>query len=581
MKLTKKNKIVLITLAVVLVALLIVYFTAIAPLLEKESVILPIPFDGEGIVGTKLTIYKPLEKEDLVSIKISNEHGNFTFKNVKDDKGNYSGKIEKYENIEFDEIYYAYLLSFSLDPIIVDNAPYRNLTDEQMAEYGVTEDTCTVTMTVTYKDNGVEKTHVLRIGYETFTSNPTYYVAYDGRNTVYRFSEGISCAHLNIADFLSPIAYQGYGSVSEAGLNIIQFSINKGNPATGSLENIVFITGEQFTSTQNGSESMSITHTYHVMGYDANGKFTSLKKTEAERSYVNAAMAIFYTRFYGDKVVALDPDEKTLEKYGLGADDDVYIVTAANADNDLPTFYISMPIYDEEAKASFHYTSITKDGIDLVIRLPESVFVPQNQYKDVESSVFDETRLINWASTNTTASGFNQAITPMDGFAGVKEITIKVPTSVYQYGQETFYLEHVTNSQNKSILQVTTASGRYEDKGSTQPKPFNSFFRVLISYPDAARFNTFTEAEIEQYATDANLVYSIEAVMNDGKIERYEYYRISSEYVMVCVTKGTIKDGQREMGARKCIYDSTRTQIEDAIHVAFLQLLNGEEIKVK
>ena len=271
MKLTKKNKIVLITLAVVLVALLIVYFTAIAPLLEKEPVVYPIPLDGEGLVGTKLTIYKSIEKEDLVSIKISNEHGNYTFNNVKDEKGNYIGKLKGYEMLEFDEIYYAYLLSFALDPIMVDNEPYRNkidengnkvpLTEEDMAKYGVTEDTCSVTMTVTYKDNGVEKTHVLRIGYESFTTNPTYYVAYEGRNTVYRFSSGISCAELNIADYLTPIIFQGYGSVSEAALNIIQFSINSFDKKTGDFKNLVFITGEQYT----GGEHLSITHTYHVM----------------------------------------------------------------------------------------------------------------------------------------------------------------------------------------------------------------------------------------------------------------------------------------------------------------------------
>ena len=580
MKLTKKNKIVLISLAVVLVALFIVYFTAVAPLLEKESAILPIPLDGEGIKGTRLTIYKPLDKENLVSITVSNEYGEYTFNNVKDKDGNYIGKIKGYENLQYEDIYYAYLLSYAVDPIIVDNAPYRNLTDEQMAEYGVTEDTCSATMTVTYKDNGVEKTHVLRVGYETFTSNSTFYVAYEGRNTVYRFSSGAYCTYLNIADYITPAIYNGYESVSEAALNIIQFQISKGNVSSGNVIPFLRITGKQFVSVQDGKEYMTVTHTYHVIGSAPDYK--SVKTAEADRSYVNAAMSVFYTQFYGDRVIAVDPDDATLDKYGLGSDDTVYIVNASNAKNDLPTFFISQPIYDDEVKATFYYTSIIRDDVQLLIRIPESIFVPKNQYKDVESKVFDETKLINWASTNTTASGFNQAIAD-DGnrFTGVKEITVKVPTSVYQYGQETFYIDFVTNSSGESILHVTTASGRYEDKGPTQPKPFNSFFRVLISYPDAARFNNFTEAQVDEYAKEENLMYSIEAVMNDGTIERYEYYRISSEYVMVCVTNGEITGGVREMGARKCIYDSTRAQIEDAVHVAFRQLMNGDKITVK
>ena len=578
MKLTKKNKIVLITLAVVLVALLIVYFVAIAPLLEKEPTVLPIPLDGEGIYGTRLTVYPCLEENELVSIKVSNEHGEYTFDNVKNDKGKYEGKIQGHHNLEYQDVYYGYLLSFALNPIIVDNIPYRNVTDEQMAEYGVTKDTCAATMTVTYKDKGVEKTHVLRIGYESFTSNPTFYVAYEGRNTVYRFSSGAHCAYLSLADYLTPAVYNGYGNVAEAALNIIQFSISKGNIATGDLTTFVLITGKQYIYTQDGEETMSVTHTYNILGSDNK----IIKSTEAERSYVNASIGIFYTSFYGDKVVAIDPSEDTLKKYGLGNNDTVYVVAAANANNDLPTFFISQPIYDEEEKATFYYTSIIREDITLVIRIPESVFVPQNQFKDIESKVFDETKLINWASTNSTASGFSQAIQEYGTeFVGVKEITVKVPTSVYQYGQETFYIKYIANSEGEKIPQITTASGRYEDKGPEKAKTFNSFFRVLISYPDAVRFNTFTDAEINQYATDANLVYYLEAVMNDGKVERYEYFRISSEYVMVCVTKGEYKDGQLEMGARRCIYDSTRAQIEDAVHVAFLQLLNGEEIKVK
>ena len=291
---------------------------------------------------------------------------------------------------------------------------------------------------------------------------------------------------------------------------------------------------------------------------------------------------MFYTTFYGDKVIAVNPDQAMLKKYGLGDGDEIYVVAASNANNDLPTFFISKAIYDEEEDATFHYTSVVRDGATLLIRIPEQAFIPQNQFKDVESKVFDENKLINWASTNSVGSGFYQAIQG-DGvqFAGVDRLTIKVPTSVYQYGEETFHIEYVSNSNGEKIPKITTSSGRYEDKGPEKGKPFNTFYRILISYPDVVRFNALTDAEIAQFATDANLMYSIEAVMNDGKVEKFEYFRISSEYVMVCVTTGEYKNGQLEMGARKCIFDSTRAQIEDAIYVAFNQLLNGEKIEVK
>jgi hypothetical protein len=146
-----KNKIVLISLAVALVALVVVYFLVVAPLLNDE-VEPPVPVDGEGIFNNRLTVYAPIETENILSIHIKNDKSEHEFVRKKNEKNEVTTVIKGYEKLSFDESIYTYLLSFATAPLSADNEPYRNLTDEQMKEYGVTADTCQSTMTVYYKD---------------------------------------------------------------------------------------------------------------------------------------------------------------------------------------------------------------------------------------------------------------------------------------------------------------------------------------------------------------------------------------------------------------------------------------------
>jgi hypothetical protein len=152
-----------------------------------------------------------------------------------------------------------------------------------MKEYGVTADTCQSTMTVYYKDaNGKEQKHVLRIGFSTFTASPTYYVALEGRNSVYRFSGAVEGAVLySICDYIQPVVYVGYQSSSEAMIDITSFSITKGYlNDSSSLKPIIFLTGKPSVSAVDGTESTE--YTAHVM--DGNGNI--IKSTAADADYV-------------------------------------------------------------------------------------------------------------------------------------------------------------------------------------------------------------------------------------------------------------------------------------------------------
>lgn len=581
-----KNKIVLISLAVALVALVIVYFLVVAPLLNDE-VEPPVPQDGEGLFNGRLTVYAPLQTENLLSINISNKTGEYEFVREKNDKNEYTTKIKGYEKLSFDESLYTYILSFATSPVSADNEPYRNLTDEQMKEYGVTADTCQSTMTVYYKDaSGATQKYVLRIGYSSFTANKTYYVALDGRNSVYRFSGAAEGAVLySICDYISPIIYAGYQNAAEAMIDITVFSISKGYlNDTSTLVPIIYLTGKPTVSEIDGTEGT--TYMAHVM----NDKGEIFKSTAADSDYVVNAMDIFYTSFYGDVVVAIDPDKATLDKYGLGDDDLRYIVDARDKKGDVVhTFFISAPIEDAETEEIFYYTLASQNGVPLLVRIPKQALIPPNQFKDMESTVFNEDSILNWAATNTIGAGLAEGIKPDEQYAGVKSVTVKAPIGTWKDGklqndggmfQDTYYTNYVHDAtKNLDILMITSQNGSYKDERVATGKEFNKFYYLLIAHPIPSRFNSMTEAEIAAKAVDENLLFTLYVELNDGRVQLLEYYQISSEYVMMRNTMGETVNGAIVMGETNTVFDTTRGQVIDYLQDSLIKLVTGVQIE--
>ncbi len=576
-----KNKKTLITLAVMaaaLIALIVVYLVVVLPLLNNGTDT-PVPEGDEGLFANKITIYKPLSEDQLVSISVKNAKDEYTFKRVKGNDGKYSTVVDGYETLVYDETYYAFLRSLAITPITVDNQVYRNCSEEKMIEYGVTDETCQAVMTVKFTNNdGKVETHVLRIGYLAFTGNPSYYVSVDDRPHVYRFSSTAESTLIPLAEYISPIINIGYENSSEAMIDISRFYIAKG--PLDNLKRFVVLTGTRYMDIQG---TYSTDYLFHIL----NDEGLSIKSTKADYDYVLNAIAIFYTQFLGDIVVKIDPSDEDLTKYGIGPEDEGYFIYAQTAEGkDLQSFFISKAIYDEELEQNFYYT-LTKQGeISLIVRIPEQALIPQNQFKDTESVVLNEGKSINWAATNTIGTGFSQAI-KADGvkYTGVKSLTIKVPTSVYQYGEETFYINYVNN-----VLKVTSKSGRYKDESSAIIKPFNQFYYSLISHPLASRFNTLNDSELDAImANPDNHVYTIEAELNPaegetvGKVQRYEYYKLSSEYVIVHLSEGTYVNGVfveseasvNRGSSRNTIFDTVRSQITDYIYRDFLALMDG------
>ena len=317
---------------------------------------------------------------------------------------------------------------------------------------------------------------------------------------------------------------------------------------------------------------------------------THYMEEAADADYVVNAIDLFYTSFLCDLVVALDPDDATLDEYGLGDDDFRYIVDARDKKGDVVhTFFISAPITDAETEEVYYYTLASQAGVPLLIRIPEQALIPQNQFKDMESTVFNEESVLNWAATNTVGAGLSEGIKPDEQYSGVKSVTVKAPIGTWKDGklqndggmfQDTYYTVYKHNATtNQDILMITSQNGSYKDERWTTGKEFNKFYYMLIAHPIPSRFNSMTEAEIAEKATDKNLLFTLYVELNNGKVQLLEYYQFSPEYVMMRNTMGETVDGAIVMGETKTVFDTTRGQVIDYLQDSLIKLVTGVKIE--
>ena len=250
----KKKIITISLLALLLIALVLVYIFVIVPLTEPEpEVPTPPPYvaPGEGLYNNMMvTIYPQLDKSNTTYIEISNKNGTYAFHRYYDSTMESEDmRIKGHEAIDYDGSLFAMLLAYVYLPVsyqsnLEQNAPMRDLTDEQMAVYGVTEDTCQAYYTLGYKDgSGETKYYTVYIGHATYTDETTYYVALKGRNTVYRFHpEGVeTCMLVGVEDYLSPLVFTKFSNATTAMLSIDRFGLGIIKPDTGKTELVVQI----------------------------------------------------------------------------------------------------------------------------------------------------------------------------------------------------------------------------------------------------------------------------------------------------------------------------------------------------
>ena len=566
----KKDIITLSVLGGILFALILVFIFAVAPLLKEEENkrVPPEIFDGEYTNGANVSLYAPISDKDLLEITVKNEKGEYSFvQRIENDK--IKMVIKDHEKMSFDASTYAYLSVFAKEPRVpLDGTVIRNLTEAQMASYGTTELLCSAQVTVRYKNGDSEGEYVILIGNKVLSKDDSYYVAIKGRGSVYCVSYlSIENAVLKgLYDYISPAIYTKFKNASEAGLAIKNFIIMLANQKGDSFGQIVMV--EQDEKLQSSTTSASFSFTFPDV-YP--------QKIIASNDYVLGVFGQLYINFSGDSVVALNPNQEVLEKYGLGKEQEQYMIYATlkeqSDDNYIPPLYISKEFIEGEGDKAVGYHYIMS-GYHAEVTV---VKVPSEQLSFLKN---DTQTMLDWAATNSIFAGFSEYLRPEPDIfePGIKEIRIRTK----DYNEE-FIITIGENGQ----LTAKSKSSKYifiDDLNATEAYTTNQFsnlYTLLLYYPMPSRFSPLKSDEKEALMTDENIIYELEVELNNGRLCKYTYYTQDEGYAGYALcesSEGKVNEnGERVYGLSQVVFDVKSRHI-GLIAEAYKIILEGGKI---
>ncbi len=557
----KKKKITIAVLFGVLVALILLYFLVIAPLMENQGTqtIEPAtPQEGEGLYYGSLTMFPVIKDDDVISITITNSHGTFSFENkISESSGNYALRLAEYPRLTLNSKILTELRVYALNTQCVNPEPLRDCSPEMMAKYGVTKDTCTATYTVKFKENGEEKSHTVYIGDKTLAASGSYFATVEGRDVIYEVDSGIEGGILLAqTDFVDTLIASQYTSTE------VVYEVNK------------ILIGNSGTSTPfvgigaNRIENADTVMVKYTVQYPTNAKNVS-----ASTDYISKALNALLVNFTGSRVVQIDPDEQTRAKYGLDASSTKKIVSVGTFDDKEFVFTLSQKMKNENGVDCYYLYAgpATDKDVALIIEVTALGY-----------EFLEEENAIKWVATNSFEAGFTKYIyeNAEVGESGVADITISANTNAIKDFKDKFILEHSphpTDASKGDILTVTSESGRYtfvdltNVEDSSYKNEFRNFYAIMVNYPMPNRFNTMTAAEREAKKTQENLILSIRVTLNDGTKMGYDYYKLDAANVMC--------EFFDDKNPEPTVVFDTTIQHVDIFATALSQLVSGEHVE--
>ncbi len=285
----QSQKKLIIVLAVCFVLMLTVYLAVVKPLTEKEDVVTTEPLvtvEGE-IIGTnnRYQLFEQVERADMQSIEVHNEHGSYKFyRNSKD-----AFVIEGHEETLFNAQLFSQLVvdtGYTLAKAkVADNA------SDVMYKYGLDEESDPAYYTLTTL-NG--KKHTVYVG-NRITTQGGFYVRYAGRDSVYILDTSLGATVLRpIEDYVTPLL--SYPMTLTTYYLIKDFSILRGEELFAS-----------FRYLEDNEKSETVTFSTFEMKYPGGGYY-------CPSQHLDSALQQF-TDYEGSEVVRLSPSEEELETY--------------------------------------------------------------------------------------------------------------------------------------------------------------------------------------------------------------------------------------------------------------------------
>ena len=544
--------------------------------------------DGEAMYMNRLVMYEAFNTDDIDSLTINTKNGSVSFESrISETSGNRVLRLKKYPSIRCNDaimnnIYTAITATYVGYDSNGNFFAYHDVSEQEKKDYGVTPETCTMSYTVTYTPEGEESvTHTVYVGEQAHLSTTSYYAAVEGRdNSVYIIDSTVNSFMEGGSEefYVNPLIYTGTNA-TDTMYRYEDFSINKFKFVYDKDQKLTLEAIEQTLGIHADKEIVvgeSISIEYKIMNP------TKASGLNADQNYIYTAYQTLFTSFSGDAVVALDPDEETLDKYGFGEGDTIYVILANEFKSD--------PEDEEEIPASimykiselidgYYYLQLAGSGDPAT-----SSYVPNSIIRIPQATIsfIEEQNIIRWIATNSIESGFLESISAKEDSIGVKKISIVMNTSRYQFN-DTFNLEYtVVDDDDGKKLRVWLDNNKdieFVDKETyesvSERNQFNNFYAVLLNYPMPYVFNEMTDEEKEAVkAKEGALVMSLHVELNDGTLLTYDYYRINEgSHVMCELTDQTFKEPT-------IIYNTTMEQII-IVAGALDDLMSGKQVIVK
>ena len=157
--------------------------------------------DGEAVSEyNRLLIFPRVESSAIKTLRITNEHGSYTF-----ERKNGTVVISGHETVAYDQNSYAYLAGLCGSMVVMDGGRFSAKTVEKygLAEYGL--DTPKASFTLT---SNAGKVYTVHVGNPIVSGNG-YYVQFAGRNTVYIVNSYYSMLLEPIESYVTPLLAYG------------------------------------------------------------------------------------------------------------------------------------------------------------------------------------------------------------------------------------------------------------------------------------------------------------------------------------------------------------------------------------
>ncbi len=484
----KKQKKLIIGLAVAFVVLLVLYFAVIRPLtaeVEDDSPVAEL-MDGEVMITTKTEnfyIFEPIARSSIQSIEVENAYGGFKIYRDASD----TFQLDGFMGIQFDEeLFSSFVVTAGYPTAMMRVA--TDVTEEELAEFGLAEPQASWTLTTV---TGEEYT--ILVG-DMLLTEGGYYVKYEPRDTVYILSTAL-------ADTMLQPGYKLFKPILTAGMTSNDYYMVD--------EFAVWKNGDLFVNIGRVPDDQKEDPDAIVENYMTFPAPAAVEGSEKTRYDLNTDT--YYTSVYnfislaGDEVVAFRPTEEELAEFKL--DDPKYIIRFVFEG------YEFVVLASEQLPDGGYYAVSNLYGYEMVCHIPATTVD--------ESTGQEMAGALSWLEFDKFSWIFP---TPFfENITAVARMTLKG-----EGVDVDFTLTHGTDSDGNNTLEVYEANNDVTILNSDVGN-FRQYYKTMLNITNQEYATLSDEDKAALTADEGNVVLTMTYEGVDGSVNEYKFYKYIEE----------------------------------------------------